>query len=125
GQPLEERRPDFSPLANQHERLGVLQAISQSVGVLDVVGEDLDIMPVQLCERWQRAQRVEVVVEDRDLHTCFSSEPFSDQFLLITSLARKAYTGDRLFALDALSDLGRNPRDASTASGLTRLVSVC
>jgi hypothetical protein len=68
GQPFEQRRPDLRPLTDQNERLGVLQPIRQFVRVLDVVGEDLGVVPVQLCERRQRAHRVEVVVEDCDLH---------------------------------------------------------
>ena len=67
-QPLKQRRSDLGALADQHERLGVAQPLGEHVDVLDVVGPDRDVVPGQLGEAVERAQRVEVVVEDRDLH---------------------------------------------------------
>ena len=46
------------------------QPLGERVDVLDVVVPDRDLVPVELAEARQRAQRVEVVVEDRDLHGC-------------------------------------------------------
>ena len=56
------------PFANQDERLGTRQAASQDVYVLDVVGEDGDVVTRQLLEAREGADRVEPVVEDGDSH---------------------------------------------------------
>src|SRR6185369_14364760 len=72
GQSFEKWRADVSALANENERLRILEPIGEPIGVLDVVGEDLDVMAVQFRERRQRPQRVEVVIENRDLHARFS-----------------------------------------------------
>ena len=67
-QALEERRPDLGPLADEDQRLGVLQTGGQRVDLLNVVVPDVDLMPVQFPEAGKRFQRIEVVVENRDLH---------------------------------------------------------
>ena len=67
-QALEQRRADLGALADQHQRLGVPQPLGQRVDVLDVIVPDRDVVAGQLREAGQRAQRVEVVVEDGDLH---------------------------------------------------------
>src|SRR5215467_5212381 len=67
-EPLEHRRRDLCALADQDEGLGVLQTLRQDIDVVHMVGPDLDLMTVELPEARKRAQRVEIVVEDRDLH---------------------------------------------------------
>ena len=47
-QPLEQRRADLRALADQHQRLGVLQALGERVDVLDVVVPDRDVVAVEL-----------------------------------------------------------------------------
>ena len=67
-QPLEQRRADLRPLADQHQRLGLAQPLGQHIDVLDVVVPDRDLVAGQLLEAAQRAQRVVVVIEDGDFH---------------------------------------------------------
>src|SRR6185437_15224402 len=68
GQALEQGRADLRPLADQHQRLGIAQAPRQRFNVLDVIVPDGDVVPVELGEAGQRAQRVEIVVEYGDPH---------------------------------------------------------
>jgi hypothetical protein len=68
GQTLEQRRTDLGALADQDERVEVLQPLGEAVGVLDVVCEDRHLVVPEPLEARQRPQRVEPVVEDRDLH---------------------------------------------------------
>jgi hypothetical protein len=68
GQSTQERRADLGALANEHERFGLAQSLGERVGVLDVIVPDLDVVPRQLGEAVERAQRVVVIVEDGDLH---------------------------------------------------------
>src|SRR6476620_8042257 len=67
-QPFQQRRADLRPLADQDQSLGLVQAISELVDVLDVVVPDRHVMPGKLAKAVQRPQRVEIVVEDGDLH---------------------------------------------------------
>src|SRR6185295_14889076 len=55
-------------LAYQHQRLGVLQALGQRIGVLDVVVPDLHVVAGELAVAGQCPQCVVVVVEYRDFH---------------------------------------------------------
>ena len=68
GQPLKQRRADLRPLAEQHQDFGILQALGQSIRVLHMIGPHRDIVAVELPETRQRAQRVEIIVEDGDFH---------------------------------------------------------
>jgi hypothetical protein len=67
-QAREQRCADLGALANQHQRLGVAQALREPFVVLQVVVPDGDLMALELAEALQGAQRVEVVVEDGDSH---------------------------------------------------------
>ena len=67
-QPLQQRRADLRALADQHQRLGVAQPLGELVDVLDVIVPDRDVMAGELAEAIQRPQRVEIIVEDGDLH---------------------------------------------------------
>ena len=69
-QPLEQGCADLGALADQHQRFGVAQALRQRVDVLYVIVPDRDVVPVELGEAAERAQRVVVVVEDGDFHGC-------------------------------------------------------
>ena len=71
-QPIEQRRADLRPLADQHQRFGILQALGKRIDILHVVVPDLDFVAVELAETLERAQRVMVVVENRDLHVMSS-----------------------------------------------------
>ena len=68
GQPLEQRRANLRPLADQHQRFGIAQPFGQRVDVLDVIVPDRDVMSGELAEAGQGAQRVVVIVEDGDFH---------------------------------------------------------
>src|SRR5262249_29921534 len=61
-------RLDLGALAYKHERLRVAEALGERAGVRDVVVPDFDFVPIELGEAGQRADRVVIVVEDRDLH---------------------------------------------------------
>ena len=65
---VEQRSLDLRPLADENECLSVFQALGKRVGVLHMVIPHFDLMRVQLPETRKRPQRVEVVVENRDLH---------------------------------------------------------
>src|SRR5262249_36217817 len=67
-QPLQQRRPYLRALADQHQRFGVAQPLRQHVDVLDMIVPDGDVMSGELAEALEAAQRVEIIVEDRDLH---------------------------------------------------------
>src|SRR5438876_9211258 len=67
-QSVEQWRADLRALADQDERLGGAQPTGERVHVLNVVVPDRDLVPAQLLEAAQRADRIEVVVEDGDLH---------------------------------------------------------
>ena len=45
-----------------------LQALRQHIDVLDVIVPDRDVVAGELAEAVERAHRVEIIVEDRDLH---------------------------------------------------------
>src|SRR6185437_1431601 len=80
GEAFKQRATDLGALADQHQGLGVLEALGQCVGVLDVVVPDGDVVAGELGEGWQRADGVEVVVENRDFH---EASPFRGAFLLL------------------------------------------
>src|SRR6266403_1130730 len=67
-QPFQQGRADLRALADQHQRLGVAQALGEPVDVLDMVVPDRHLMTGKLAEAIERAQRVEIIVEDGDLH---------------------------------------------------------
>ena len=67
-QPVEQRRLDLRALADEHQRFGGLQPLGEALGVLHVVVPHRDVVAGQLPEAVQGAQRVVIVVEDRDLH---------------------------------------------------------
>ena len=53
---------------NEYQRFGVVETVGELVDILHVIGEDRYLVAVQPLEALQRAQRVEVVVEDCDPH---------------------------------------------------------
>ncbi len=65
---VEQRRADRGALADAHEHLGILEPAREGVDVLGVVLPDRDVLAGHLLEGVQRADRVLVVVEDRNLH---------------------------------------------------------
>ena len=67
-QSLEQRRADLGPLPDQHQHLGVAQAMRQRVDVLDVIVPDRDVVALELLEASKRAHRVVIIVEDGDFH---------------------------------------------------------
>src|SRR5947209_3526073 len=68
GQPLQQRSTDLCAFTNEHHCFAVAQTVGQLVDVLDVIGEDGYLVAVQLLEAVERAERVEIVVQDRDPH---------------------------------------------------------
>ena len=67
-QTLKQRRADLRALAKQHQDLGVLQTFGQRIDVLHMVVPDRDIVARQFGKAGQRAQRVEIIVENGDFH---------------------------------------------------------
>ena len=47
-QAFEQRCADLRSLADENQRLGILQALRQPIDVLDVVGPDFHLVPLQL-----------------------------------------------------------------------------
>jgi hypothetical protein len=73
GQPFKERRANLRALAKQHQDFGVLQTFGERVDVLHMIVPDRDVVTGQFGKTGQRAQRVEIIVEDRDFHQTVSS----------------------------------------------------
>ncbi len=71
-QSLQQRRADLRALADQHQRFGVAQPLRQHVDVLDVIVPDRHVVAVELPEAVERPDRVEIVVEDGDLHAALA-----------------------------------------------------
>src|SRR3954467_9283585 len=67
-QAFEERRPDLRALADEDQRLSIGEPRSERVGLLDMVVPDPDLVPGELPEAPKGAERVVIVVEDRDFH---------------------------------------------------------
>ena len=67
-EPLDQRGTDGRALADQDERVERREPLRQRVDRLDVIGEHGHVMCRECGEARQRAERVEVVVEDRDVH---------------------------------------------------------
>ena len=69
GQLGEQRRADAGALADQDQRLGVLQPLGQRVGVLEMVVPDRDVVAVELLEAGQRPHGVVIIVKNGDFHS--------------------------------------------------------
>ncbi len=67
-QPFQQRGADLGSLADQHEHFRVLQAFGQRIDVLHVIVPDSDLMSGKPGETVQRAERIEVVIENGDVH---------------------------------------------------------
>jgi hypothetical protein len=65
---LKKRLPDLRSLADQHEGLRVAEAIGEGIHVLDMVAEHGHLVSGELLKALQRRKRVEIVVENRNLH---------------------------------------------------------
>jgi hypothetical protein len=65
---LEQWSSDLRPLTDQDEDFGVSQPIRELVESLGAVVPDGDVVACELLETGKRAQRVVIVVEDRDSH---------------------------------------------------------
>jgi hypothetical protein len=57
------------PLAYQDQRFGIPQPFGQRIDVLDMIVPDLDLVAGQLLEALERAKRVMIIVQNRDLHS--------------------------------------------------------
>jgi hypothetical protein len=77
GQSLEERRSDRGSLPDEDQRLGRREAARELVHVVGVIREDRDVVPTKYGEARQCAQRVVVVIEDRDAHRLRDSSSFA------------------------------------------------
>ena len=71
-QPLEQWGAYLGALADQDERLAVVQPRGELVDVLDVIVEDSHVVSGEPVEAAQGSQRVEVVVQDRNPHAASS-----------------------------------------------------
>src|SRR5262249_27631092 len=67
-QPLDQRAGDRGPLPEEHQRLDVGEPPGQRLGLVDVVVPDGHVVPAELREARQGTERIEPVVENRDLH---------------------------------------------------------
>src|SRR6266511_1270421 len=67
---LQQRRADRCALADELQRLRVLEPLRQLVDVRGVVVPDRHLVARRLAEAPERADRVLVIVEDRDVHGC-------------------------------------------------------
>ena len=59
---------DLRTLANQYEDLGVRETRGEGVGLLNMIVPDRDFVSVQFAKALKRTKRVEVIIEDRNLH---------------------------------------------------------
>jgi len=67
-QALQQGFANLRPLADQHQRFGVAQPLRQLVDVLNMIVPDRDVMSCQLAEAFETAHRVEIIIEDGNLH---------------------------------------------------------
>ena len=65
---LEQRRANLRALPDEHERIEALEALGERLSVLHMIGEDRDLVTTEPLEARQTTQRVEPVIEDRNLH---------------------------------------------------------
>src|SRR6478609_5293252 len=77
-QALQQGRADLRALADQDQRLGMLQPLGELVDVLDMVVPDRDVMAFQFHEAIEGAYRVEIIVEDGNLHDTPLSAYFTE-----------------------------------------------
>ena len=68
GQPLQKRSTDLRAFPDEHQCLAIVQTLSELVDILYVIVEHRYVVAEQLVEAVQRAERVEVVVQDRNPH---------------------------------------------------------
>src|SRR5262245_37115116 len=68
GQAFEQVGLNSRALADEHQAFGVLEPRRQRIGLLHVVVPDRNLVPRELAEAGKRAHRVEIIVEDRNLH---------------------------------------------------------
>ena len=68
GQAFEQGGLDCRAFANEHQAFGIFQARRERVGVLHVVVPDRNLVTLKLLKAGKRAQRIEIIVEDRNLH---------------------------------------------------------
>src|SRR5437867_11575701 len=59
---------DLRTLANQHEHLRVLEARGERIDILRVVVPDRYLVSVELVKAGESTKRVEIVIENRNLH---------------------------------------------------------
>jgi hypothetical protein len=67
-------------LPDQDQRFGIAQSLSEGVDVLDVIVPDRDVVPGQLAEAIEGAQRVEIIVKDGNLHDALPASSRLDLF---------------------------------------------
>ena len=66
---FEQRRADLRALADQHQHLRIPEALCERVDILRVVVPDRYVVPVELAKARERAQRIEIIIQDRNLHS--------------------------------------------------------
>jgi len=59
---------DLRALANQHAKLSVLEARGKGVDILDVIVPYRHLVSVQFVKAPERTKRVEIVIENGNLH---------------------------------------------------------
>jgi hypothetical protein len=96
-QPVEQRRADFGPLADEAQHFGVPQPLSQPIRVLEMVVPDGDVVTIEHGEAGEPANRVEVVIEDRYSHgVILTAQPAPTRIYFggcIAAFARSAIAG--------------------------------
>src|SRR5499426_3641299 len=73
GQAFEQVGLNPRALADEDQAFGILEPRRERVGILHVVVKDRNLVPLELLEAGKRAQRVEIIVEDRNLHALRSA----------------------------------------------------
>ena len=63
---FEKRRANLCPLANENERFGVAETLRECFHVLHVVVPDGDFVAAELLKAIERAQRIVIIIENRD-----------------------------------------------------------
>ena len=67
-EPFEQRLPNLRAFSDQNEDLGAIETLGKRVDILRMIGPDRDLVSVQLAKARKRAKRVEIIIENRDLH---------------------------------------------------------
>ena len=95
GQTLNQRRLYLRALADEHKNLCFTKTFCKGVILLNVVGPYCDVMAFEFLKAFERADGIEIVVQDRDVHS-----QASPGLGIVRELVEKPGTGFQLALLD-------------------------